>query len=124
MQENNNWIYAHTSGHADLPALQKFASSLKPKKLIPIHTEFKDKFAEHFENVMILEDGESFDINDTLSVHQVNEFNQLFKDDFYTDEEREVIEEWIGIDLDMVHWHIMMVFGRYRAYRRTNKAND
>jgi ribonuclease J len=99
LQGNNNWVYAHTSGHADLPALQKFASSLKPKKLIPIHTEFKDKFAEHFENVMILEDGESFDINDTLSVHQVNELNQLFKDDFYADEE-EVIEEWIGIDLD------------------------
>ena len=28
LQENNNWVYAHTSGHADLPALQKFASSL------------------------------------------------------------------------------------------------
>jgi ribonuclease J len=99
LQENNNWVYAHTSGHADLPALQKFASSLKPKKLIPIHTEFKDKFAEYFENVMILEDGESFDINDKLSIHQVNELNQLFKDDFYEDKE-EVIEEWIGIDLD------------------------
>jgi len=33
LQDNNNWVYAHTSGHADLPALQKFASSLKPKKL-------------------------------------------------------------------------------------------
>ena len=99
LQDNNNWVYAHTSGHADLPALQKFASSLKPKKLIPIHTEFKDKFAEHFENVMILEDGESFDINDKLSIHQINELNQLFKDDFYEDKE-EVIEEWIGIDLD------------------------
>jgi ribonuclease J len=86
LKENNNWIYAHTSGHADLPALQKFASSLEPKKLIPIHTEFKGKFAEHFENVMILEDGESFDINGILSVHQVNELNQLFKDDFFADD--------------------------------------
>jgi len=87
LEKKSNWVYAHTSGHADLPALQKFASSLKPKKLIPIHTEFKDKFEEHFENVMILEDGESFDINDTLSIHQVNELNKLFKDDFYADEE-------------------------------------
>jgi len=82
LQKNNNWVYAHTSGHADLPALQKFALSLKPKKLIPIHTEFKDKFAEYFENVMILEDGESFDINDDkLSMHQVNELNEIFKDE-------------------------------------------
>jgi len=100
LQDNNNWVYAHTSGHADLPALQKFASSLKPKKLIPIHTEFKDKFSEHFENVMILNDNESFDINkNELSTHQVNELNEMFKDDFYKDEE-EIIEEWIGIDLD------------------------
>jgi len=88
LKENNNWVYAHTSGHADLPALQKFASSLKPKKLVPIHTEHKDKFAEHFENVMILADDESFDINnDRLSKHQVNEFNELFKDDLNQDNE-------------------------------------
>lgn len=93
LQDKNTWVYAHTSGHADLPALQKFASSLKPKKLIPIHTEYKDKFSEHFENVMILDDNESFDINDDkLSFHQINELNKIFKDDFYEDEE-EVIEE-------------------------------
>jgi len=100
LQDNNNWVYAHTSGHADLPALQKFSISLKPKKLIPIHTEFKDKFAEYFENVMILDDNESFDINDDkLSAHQVNELNKIFKNDFCDDEE-EIIKEWIGIDLD------------------------
>jgi glycerophosphoryl diester phosphodiesterase len=99
LKENNNWVYAHTSGHADLSALQKFASSLNPKKLIPIHTEYKDKFVEHFDNVMILDDNESFDIdNDKLSTHQVNELNETFKDDLCDDEEN--IEEWIGIDLD------------------------
>jgi len=82
LQKNNNWVYAHTSGHADLSTLQKFASSLKPKKLIPIHTEFKDKFAEHFDNVMLLEDSESFDINnDKLSKQQVDKLNKIFKDE-------------------------------------------
>ena len=99
LQNNNNWVYAHTSGHADLKSLKIFASSLSPKKLIPIHTEYKKDFSEHFDNVMILDDNESFDINDdNLSLHQVNELNQLFKDDFF--DEDEIIEEWIGIDLD------------------------
>jgi ribonuclease J len=98
LQEDSNWVYAHTSGHADLEALQKFASSINPKKLIPIHTEYKEKFAEYFDNVAILSDDESFDIsNDTLTTYQVDELNELFKDDFHEDE---VMNEWIGIDLD------------------------
>jgi len=92
LQNKNNWVYAHTSGHADLKTLKIFASSLHPKKLIPIHTEYKKDFAEHFDNVMILEDNESFDINnDNLSFHQVSELNQLFKEDFF--DEDEIIEE-------------------------------
>jgi ribonuclease J len=62
LQKNNNWVYAHTSGHATLSDLQKFTSSLKPKKLIPVHTEFKDKFAELFDNVVILDDKEVYDV--------------------------------------------------------------
>ncbi len=82
LKENNNWVYAHTSGHADLPALQKFASSLQPKKLIPIHTEYKEEFGEYFDNVMMLDDDESFDINNnSLSNYQVDELNKLFKDE-------------------------------------------
>jgi len=82
LKNNNNWVYAHTSGHADLPALQKFATSLKPKKLIPIHTEFKDKFVEYFDSVLILEDNEEFDINnDKLSKYQVDMLNNIFKEE-------------------------------------------
>lgn len=68
LQENSNWVYAHTSGHADLPALQKFASAISPKKLIPIHTQYKEKFAEFFENVEVLSDDESFDVNGDISI--------------------------------------------------------
>lgn len=62
LQENHHWAYAHTCGHADLESLKKFSSSLSPKALIPIHTEHKDEFCQHFENTVILEDGMLFNI--------------------------------------------------------------
>ena len=62
LKDNNNWIYAHTSGHADLPTLQRFAKALKPKRIVPIHTEHKDKFENYFDNVMLLDDNKSFDL--------------------------------------------------------------
>lgn len=57
-----NWHYAHTSGHADLQTLKTFAKALNPKKLIPIHTEYKDDFKKHFDNVLVLDDGDSLDL--------------------------------------------------------------
>jgi len=68
LKENYDWVYAHTSGHADLDALKKFSSSLSPKNLIPIHNEYKDEFIEHFDNVSIMTDNESYDINDDQSI--------------------------------------------------------
>lgn len=53
-----NFVYAHTSGHAALEDLQAFAGALNPKMLIPVHTEHRDEFREHFDNVVELEDGE------------------------------------------------------------------
>ena len=47
----------HTSGHADLSTLKRLIQKLNPKSVIPIHTEHKTKFPEHFDNVLILEDG-------------------------------------------------------------------
>jgi len=82
LKDNNNWVYAHTSGHADLSTLQKFATAINPKKLIPIHTEYKYKFLDYFDNVIILEDDESFDmVSDTLTKYHIDELNELFKDD-------------------------------------------
>jgi ribonuclease J len=63
LQEKYNWVYAHTSGHADLEALQKFASAINPKTLIPIHTEHKDEFENHFENVTVLADNEIYEVD-------------------------------------------------------------
>jgi len=54
--------YAHTSGHATVEDLQKFAAALKPRMLVPIHTEFSGKFIELFENVQIIDDNQVLDI--------------------------------------------------------------
>lgn len=57
-----NFVYAHTSGHATVEDLQKFAAALKPKMLVPVHTECGDTFGQLFTNVHLLNDHESFSI--------------------------------------------------------------
>jgi ribonuclease J len=51
-----DFIYAHTSGHAILEDLKRFAAAMNPGKLIPIHTEYRDEFKEHFDNVFEVDD--------------------------------------------------------------------
>lgn len=55
-----NFVYAHTSGHAVLDDLKRFADALKPKSLIPIHTEYGAEFEDHFSNVTKLSDSVFF----------------------------------------------------------------
>jgi len=55
-----NFVYAHTSGHAAVGDLQTFAAALKPKFLVPVHTEFGQTYEKHFENVLPLNDGLEF----------------------------------------------------------------
>ena len=43
-----------------LKDLQKLAAALKPKMLVPIHTEDAEGFRSKFENVTTLIDGETF----------------------------------------------------------------
>ena len=48
----------HTSGHADLPALQRMANTLQPKKIIPIHTFHPEEYAKVFSQpIALAEDG-------------------------------------------------------------------
>lgn len=51
-------IHVHTSGHAHVADLKKFAEALSPKSIIPIHTFEADKFPSLFKNVRLLKDGE------------------------------------------------------------------
>jgi len=55
--------HVHTSGHATVDKLKRFAKALNPKILIPIHTFEKDKYSKLFKNVKILGDGEEFTID-------------------------------------------------------------
>jgi ribonuclease J len=53
--------YIHTSGHAKLEDLKIFASAIKPKTLIPIHTFEAERYPSIFSNVKILKDKEVFE---------------------------------------------------------------
>ncbi|HXH98931.1 MAG TPA: MBL fold metallo-hydrolase [Sphingobacteriaceae bacterium] len=52
----------HTSGHATVPDLMKFAKAINPNKIVPIHTAFPEKFKTEFEkngfnNIELWDDG-------------------------------------------------------------------
>jgi len=51
-------IPIHTSGHAVVEDLQRMVDAIKPKRLIPIHTEYGDQYDDHFSSVLRLQDGE------------------------------------------------------------------
>lgn len=53
----------HTSGHAVLSDLKRFATAMDPEIIVPIHTEYPDDYREHFGNkVRCLCDGEKFSL--------------------------------------------------------------
>lgn len=56
------WEHVHTSGHAWLEDLQNLSAAIKPDKLIPIHTLQGDDFAEHFDSVVRIKDGEEVNL--------------------------------------------------------------
>lgn len=60
--KNMKVVHLHTSGHGIVQTLQKIAQSCNAKKVIPIHTEYPEKYKELFENVHILNDGEELNL--------------------------------------------------------------
>jgi ribonuclease J len=52
----------HTSGHASLGDLKRLAAAVHPKALIPVHTFEPERFPELFENVVLRQDGEWWDV--------------------------------------------------------------
>jgi ribonuclease J len=58
-----NFVYAHTSGHATVEDLQRFAAALRPKMLVPVHTECGEMFRYTFDRVIGLPDNEVFTLN-------------------------------------------------------------
>jgi len=57
-----NFVYAHTSGHAPVADLQRLATALNPRKLVPIHTVHGEDFSQLFANVVTLNDGERWSL--------------------------------------------------------------
>ncbi len=55
-------IDIHTSGHADIPTLQKFATVVGARRLVPIHTFYPDEFNRLFENVEPHANNEPFNV--------------------------------------------------------------
>lgn len=51
--------YVHTSGHATVADLQRLASAIQPRMLVPIHTFQPDRFPDLFDNVLSIADGEA-----------------------------------------------------------------
>lgn len=55
--------HIHTSGHATVDDLQTFVNTIKPKAIIPIHTECKTKYEELFNAKIInIEDGMTIEL--------------------------------------------------------------
>ena len=52
----------HTSGHASVADLRRFAAALAPRFLVPIHSFETGRFGEFFENVVRQEDGVWWDV--------------------------------------------------------------
>ena len=48
----------HTSGHADMKTLVRFAAALGAKSVSPIHTFEPERFSELFSNAVVINDGE------------------------------------------------------------------
>jgi ribonuclease J len=52
----------HTSGHASPGDLQRLASAVGAKRLIPIHTFQRDRFPSLFDNVTLVDDGQWIEV--------------------------------------------------------------
>jgi ribonuclease J len=55
-------IHCHTSGHAPVADLKRFAKALFPKMLVPVHTFEAARFIELFQNVELKNDGVWWDV--------------------------------------------------------------
>ncbi len=52
----------HTSGHASVGDLKRLAAAVNPNALVPIHTFEAERFASLFENVVLRQDGQWWEV--------------------------------------------------------------
>jgi ribonuclease J len=61
-EAGGEFIERHTSGHIFSEDTVKFVKTMKPERVVPIHTTSPSSFSQHFSNVHFARDGESIDI--------------------------------------------------------------
>lgn len=54
--KNMEVIYLHTSGHADVETVKRISRACRPQLIIPVHTEYPERFKEIFNNAIIIND--------------------------------------------------------------------
>lgn len=54
--------YIHTSGHGGIKTLRKIERSCSPKRIVPIHTQYPERYKELFKNVQLAQDGKGLEI--------------------------------------------------------------
>lgn len=52
----------HAPGHAYVDDLKKLAEAVAPERLVPIHSFAANRFADHFANVVLHDDGEWWEV--------------------------------------------------------------
>lgn len=63
-QVGGDFIAAHASGHIYVDDLVEFVRSINPRQVIPMHTFEPTAVQQHFDNVRLLDDGESYTIEE------------------------------------------------------------
>jgi ribonuclease J len=57
---NIELLEIHTSGHAYVEDLKKLAHVLDPRFVVPIHTFHPEQYSRIYENIVQLDDGETY----------------------------------------------------------------
>jgi len=60
-EAGGDFIPAHASGHIYVRDLIDFVRAVNPASVVPVHTFEPDRFKDHFENVMPLDDGQAIE---------------------------------------------------------------
>jgi ribonuclease J len=61
-REQIPWVIHHTSGHAAVSDLRRLVDAIRPRQVVPMHSEATERFTEYFSNVVCYEDGELWDV--------------------------------------------------------------
>jgi ribonuclease J len=74
-------VHCHTSGHAPISDLKRLANALAPKMLVPIHSFEPAQFPDHFENVVLKDDGHWWEPTTVFPVANLDSREETMNDD-------------------------------------------